>query len=141
VTVPTQLNPARQQQRRQFDKPCRIISIRSSVHDDNRTGATYELPVQYSTIRAGDLRKIKATPDEFGMMTYDPGYDNTASCKSRITYIDGDKGILRYRGYPSSNWPSRAVPGGRLSAHPRRTAQQRAVGQLGIPGHAPHVPA
>jgi citrate synthase len=62
---------------------------------DNRTGATYELPVQYSTIRAGDLRKIKATPDEFGMMTYDPGYDNTASCKSRITYIDGDKGILR----------------------------------------------
>jgi citrate synthase len=67
---------------------------------DNRTGATYELPVQYSTIRAGDLRKIKATPDEFGMMTYDPGYDNTASCKSRITYIDGDKGILEYRGYP-----------------------------------------
>jgi citrate synthase len=67
---------------------------------DNRTGTSYELPIQNDTIKASDLRKIKVDPEEFGMMTYDPGYDNTASCKSRITYIDGDKGILRYRGYP-----------------------------------------
>ena len=67
---------------------------------DNRTGTSYELPIQNSTIKASDLRKIKVDPEEFGMMTYDPGYDNTAACKSKITYIDGDKGILRYRGYP-----------------------------------------
>ena len=67
---------------------------------DNRTGASYELPIQNGTIKAVDLRKIKVDPDEFGMMTYDPGYDNTAACKSKITFIDGDKGILRYGGYP-----------------------------------------
>ncbi|MBV7327868.1 citrate synthase [Chloroflexi bacterium TSY] len=67
---------------------------------DNRTGESYELPIENETIRALDLRQIKVDPDEFGTMTYDPGYGNTASCKSRITYIDGDKGILRYRGYP-----------------------------------------
>lgn len=67
---------------------------------DNRTGTSYELPIQNSTIKAVDLRKIKVDPEEFGMMTYDPGYDNTAACKSKITYIDGDRGILRYRGYP-----------------------------------------
>ncbi len=67
---------------------------------DNRTGSSYDLPIQNSTIKASDLRKIKVDPEEFGMMTYDPGYDNTASCKSKITYIDGDKGILRYCGYP-----------------------------------------
>ena len=67
---------------------------------DNRTGKQYELPVTHGTIRALDLRQIKVTPDEFGLMTYDPAYQNTASCISRITFIDGDKGILRYRGYP-----------------------------------------
>ncbi len=67
---------------------------------DNRTGKGYEVPIQHDTIRAIDLRKIKVNASEFGMMTYDPGYDNTASCKSAITYIDGDAGILRYRGYP-----------------------------------------
>jgi len=67
---------------------------------DNRTGQSYELPVEHNTIRALGLRQIKQDPDEFGTMTYDPGYGNTASCKSSITYIDGDKGILRYRGYP-----------------------------------------
>jgi citrate synthase len=67
---------------------------------DNRTGARYEVPVQDGTIKATDLRQIKVTPDEFGMMTYDPAFMNTASCKSRITYIDGDKGVLLYRGYP-----------------------------------------
>ncbi len=67
---------------------------------DNRTGQQYEVPVQDGTIRATDLRKIKASDDDFGLMTYDPAFMNTASCKSRITYIDGDKGILEYRGYP-----------------------------------------
>ncbi len=67
---------------------------------DNRTGQTYTLPVENGTIRAMDLRKIKTDPEDFGLMTYDPAFMNTASCKSAITYIDGDKGILRYRGYP-----------------------------------------
>ena len=67
---------------------------------DNRTGQTYTLPVENGTIRAMDLRKIKTDPEDFGLMTYDPAFMNTAACRSAITYIDGDKGILRYRGYP-----------------------------------------
>jgi citrate synthase len=67
---------------------------------DNRTGKSYELPIQDGTIRATDLRKIKVSDDDFGMMTYDPAFMNTASCRSKITFIDGDKGILEYRGYP-----------------------------------------
>ena len=67
---------------------------------DNRTGQTYELPITDGTIRATDLRKIKVEDDDFGMMTYDPAFMNTAACRSRITFIDGDKGILLYRGYP-----------------------------------------
>src|SRR6202158_5611052 len=67
---------------------------------ENRTGKSSELPIQDGTIRAMDLRQIKAGPDDFGLMTYDPAYMNTAECRSSITYIDGDKGILRYRGYP-----------------------------------------
>jgi citrate synthase len=67
---------------------------------DNRTGQSYTVPVENGTIRAMDLRKIKTGPDDFGLMTYDPAFTNTASCRSAITYIDGDKGILRYRGYP-----------------------------------------
>jgi citrate synthase len=67
---------------------------------DNRTGKQYEVPIQDGTIKATDLRQIKVTPDEFGMMTYDPAFMNTANCKSRITFIDGDKGVLLYRGYP-----------------------------------------
>jgi citrate synthase len=67
---------------------------------DNRTGKQYELPISDGTIRAVDLRQIKAGEDDFGIMTYDPAFMNTASCKSSITYIDGDKGELEYRGYP-----------------------------------------
>ncbi len=67
---------------------------------DNRTGKKYEIPIENGTIKAIDLRQIKAKDDEFGMMTYDPALMNTASVKSKITFIDGDKGILRYRGYP-----------------------------------------
>ncbi len=66
---------------------------------DNRTGRRYELPIKNDTIRALDLRPIKVNTDDFGMMGYDPAFTNTASCSSKITFIDGDKGILRYRGY------------------------------------------
>jgi citrate synthase len=67
---------------------------------DNRTGASCEVPIFKGTIRAMDLRPFKTHPEDFGMMTYDPAFMNTASCQSAITFIDGDKGILRYRGYP-----------------------------------------
>ena len=67
---------------------------------DNRTGKQYDLPIENGTIKAMDLRQIKDSEDDFGLMTYDPAFMNTASCKSRITFIDGDKGILEYRGYP-----------------------------------------
>src|ERR1700731_1584148 len=66
---------------------------------DNRTGKSYELPITHDTIRAMDLRQIKVNKDDFGMMAYDPAFSNTALCRSKITYIDGDQGILRYRGY------------------------------------------
>lgn len=74
---------------------------------DNRTGNQYEIPVTYGTypdngacISAGALRQIKASDEDFGLMTYDPAFTNTASCNSKVTFIDGDRGILRYRGYP-----------------------------------------
>jgi citrate synthase len=67
---------------------------------DNRTGQTYEVPIEDGTVRAMALRDIKVDEDDFGLMTYDPAYTNTASCRSAITFIDGDKGILEYRGYP-----------------------------------------
>jgi citrate synthase len=67
---------------------------------DNRTGKSYELPIQDGAIRAIDLRQIKTGPDDFGLLSYDPAFLNTASCRSAITYIDGETGILEYRGYP-----------------------------------------
>ncbi len=67
---------------------------------DNRTGKQYEIPIENEAIMAKDLRQIKVAEDDFGLMSYDPAFMNTASCKSRVTFIDGDRGILRYRGYP-----------------------------------------
>ncbi|HEY7819200.1 MAG TPA: citrate synthase, partial [Vicinamibacteria bacterium] len=67
---------------------------------DNRTGKSYELPIENGAIRAKDLRQIRVDDDDYGLKSYDPAFLNTAACKSRITYIDGEKGILRYRGYP-----------------------------------------
>jgi len=67
---------------------------------DNRTGKSYEVPIETGTIRALALRDIKTSEDDFGLMSYDPAFTNTALCRSRITMIDGDKGILNYRGYP-----------------------------------------
>jgi citrate synthase len=76
------------------------MSSNTLTVSDNRTGKRYEIPIENGVIRAMDLRQIKVSPDDFGLMSYDPAFMNTASCKSRITFIDGDKGILRYRGYP-----------------------------------------
>ncbi len=67
---------------------------------DNRTGKTYEVEITDGTVRAMDFRQMKVDEDDFGLMTYDPAYTNTASTRSAITFIDGDKGILEYRGYP-----------------------------------------
>src|SRR3954469_22676242 len=67
---------------------------------DNRTGKTYELPITDGTVKGMDLRQIKTSEDDFGLMSYDPAYTNTASCRSAITYIDGEAGVLEYRGYP-----------------------------------------
>ncbi|MBI4501379.1 MAG: citrate synthase [Gemmatimonadetes bacterium] len=76
---------------------------------DNRTGKTYEIPISNGAIRAMDLRQIKANPGDFGLVTYDPGFSNTACCKSAITFIDGEKGILRYRGYPIEQLAERST--------------------------------
>src|SRR5215213_10955055 len=67
---------------------------------DNRTGRSYQIPIEDGAIRAMALRDIKLDDDDFGLLSYDPAFMNTASCRSAITYIDGDQGILRYRGYP-----------------------------------------
>ncbi len=76
------------------------MSTNSLTVTDNRTGKAYELPITDGTIRAMDLRQIRTDAEDFGLMAYDPAFMNTAACRSAITYIDGDRGILRYRGYP-----------------------------------------
>ncbi|HET7296201.1 MAG TPA: citrate/2-methylcitrate synthase, partial [Gemmatimonadales bacterium] len=87
-------------------RPADAASSDGASHDagkllvtDSRTGSSYELPITDGTVRALDLRQIKTGEDDFGLMTYDPAYMNTASCRSAITYIDGDAGILQHRGY------------------------------------------
>jgi citrate synthase len=84
-----------------------IMSADTLTITDNRNGRQYQIPIEDGTIRAMDLRQIKASNDDFGLMSYDPAFTNTASCKSRITFIDGDKGILRYRGYPIEQFAER----------------------------------
>jgi citrate synthase len=76
------------------------MADRSLTITDNRTGKRYEIPIADGAINASDLRQIKTDSNDFGLLSYDPAFMNTASCKSRITFIDGDRGILRYRGYP-----------------------------------------
>jgi len=76
------------------------VSKETITITDNRTGKQYDLPISEGTIKAADLRQIKIDDQDFGLMAYDPAYLNTASCRSAITFIDGDRGILRYRGYP-----------------------------------------
>jgi len=81
-------------------KGARVFMADTLTITDNRTGKQYDVPITDGTIKALDLRAIKANEDDFGLMTYDPAFQNTASCRSSITFIDGDKGILEYRGYP-----------------------------------------
>lgn len=76
------------------------VSNETLTITDNRTGRKYELAITDNTIRANDLRQIKVAADDFGLMTYDPSFMSTAACRSAITFIDGERGILRYRGYP-----------------------------------------
>jgi citrate synthase len=76
---------------------------------DNRTGRTYEVPISHGTIRASDLRQIKTGAGDFGLMSYDPAFMNTATTRSTITYLDGDQGILRYRGYPIEQLAERST--------------------------------
>jgi len=85
---------------KKFDIPKEMIQPDMMTIIDSRTDKEYAVPITNGTIKAMDLRQIKVSEDDFGMMTYDPAFMNTASCKSKITFIDGDKGILRYRGIP-----------------------------------------
>jgi len=85
------------------------MSEQSLTITDERTGKSYTLPIENGTVRAMDLRQIKTTDEDFGLMTYDPAFMNTASCKSRITFIDGDRGILEYRGYPIDQLAERST--------------------------------
>ena len=108
---------------------------------DNRTGEEYELPITDGTISASDLGKVGKTDDEAGIALYDPGFINTASCRSAITFIDGEEGILEYRGYPIEQLAERHVPRGRLPAHPRRAAHRGPARPVGARDHVPHVRA
>jgi citrate synthase len=85
---------------KQFDTPKEMNRSDHLKVIDSRTGREYSLPIANGTVKAMDLRQIKVSDEDFGLMTYDPAFMNTASCQSKITFIDGDKGILRYRGYP-----------------------------------------
>jgi len=85
------------------------MSANTLTITDNRTGKQYEVPIENGTVRAMDLRQIKVSDEDFGLMTYDPAFMNTASCKSRITFIDGDRGILEYRGYPIDQLAERST--------------------------------
>src|SRR5438876_7230415 len=76
---------------------------------DDRAGRQYEVPIEDGTVRATALRDIKVNEGDFGLMTYDPAFMNTASCRSAITYIDGDEGILEYRGYPIEQLAERST--------------------------------
>jgi citrate synthase len=99
------VEPAAQSTRREAKR----MSRDSLTITDNRNGKTYEIPITDDTIRALDLRQIKLNQDDFGMMSYDPAFNNTALCKSKISFIDGDKGILRYRGYPIEELAERST--------------------------------
>src|ERR671920_520172 len=87
---------------------------------DNRTGESYEVEVEDGTVKAMDFRQIKVSDDDFGLMTYDPAFTNTASVRSAVCYIDGEAGILEYRGYPIEELCERSsfVEGFRYDAHP-----------------------
>jgi citrate synthase len=100
MSTDTQANTKREAAARQIPDGAAASAQETLTVTDNRTGATYELAVKDGTVQALDLRQIKTSDRDFGLMSYDPAYMNTASCRSAITYIDGDAGILQHRGYP-----------------------------------------
>src|SRR3984893_290807 len=100
MSTHTQAGPDREAVDRQVSGDGAASANETLTVTDNRTGAAYELPVQDGTVRAIDLRQIKTSDEDFGLMAYDPAYTNTASCRSAITYIDGAAGVLQHRGYP-----------------------------------------
>ncbi len=106
---------------------------------DNRTGKQYELPIENGAIHTADLRQIKTGADDSGLMGYDPAFTNTATCKSRITYIDGDKGILRYRGYPDRTaGGEEQLPRDRVPDRQGRAARRQTLRRVEAQHHAPH---
>ena len=109
---------------------------------DNRTGKQYEIPIEDNTIRATELRNIKTHDDDFGLMTYDPAYMATASCRSAITFIDGEKGILEYRGYPIEQLAEKStyLEVAYLLIHGELPTDE-AAGGVGPGDHDPHVRA
>src|SRR6266436_1895267 len=116
----------------QTKKPEGSVTPRETLTiTDNRTGQSYELPITHATIRAADLRQIKVDPKEFGMMSYDPSFNNTASCISKITFIDGDAGILRHRGYSIEDLAEKSTY--------LETAYLPAAQGLGLQRHASHL--
>ncbi len=96
---------------------------------DNRTGRSYEMPIKDGAVRAIDFRDVKVDEKDFGLLVYDPGFSNTASCRSAITRIDGEAGVLEYRGYPIEQLAEKStyietayllIPGDRANKHPHR---------------------
>jgi citrate synthase len=100
MSTPTQADTDREAVAQQISGDGVASSNETLSVTDNRTGASYELPVKDGTVRALDLRQIKTSDHDFGLMSYDPAYMNTAACRSAITFIDGEAGVLQHRGYP-----------------------------------------
>ena len=109
---------------------------------DNRTGQEYDVPIIDGTIKAADLGAIRTADDEPGLAVYDPGFVNTASCRSAVTYIDGDEGILEYRGYPIEQLAEKSnfLEVAYLLIHGALPTKAR-VRVLGARDHLPHVRA
>ena len=119
-----------------------VKSVDTLTVIDNRTGKRYEVPIEDGTIRATELRQIKTHEDDFGLMTYDPAFMDTASCRSAITFIDGEQGHPRVPRLPDRAAGGEVdLPRGRLPAGPRRAADHGAAGRLDARDHAPHVRA
>ena len=107
---------------------------------DNRTGETYEVEITDGTVKAMDFRQMKVSEDDFGLMTYDPAFTNTASCRSSITFIDGEAGVLEHRGYPIEQLCEQVhLPRGRLPPDLRRAAHQGPARHVGPRDHPPHL--
>jgi citrate synthase len=105
---------------------------------DNRTGKVYEVPIENGTVKAPDLRKIKTGPDDFGLMTYDPAFMNTASCKRRSRSSTATRGSSSTAATRSSSWPRRPLPRDGLPRPERRAADEGAVRRVGARDHRPH---